>query len=515
MYSRRERATKIVATLGPASSSPEKIKALYEAGVDVFRMNFSHGTQENHGRVIADVRALEKEVRRPIGVLADLQGPKLRLGRFVDGFINLTAGSTIRFDTDPTPGDETRVPIPHPEILEALHEGSTVLLDDGKVRVKVVKKGAGFIEAAVIAGNRLSNNKGFNVPDVVLPVSALTDKDRSDLTFALDQGVEWIALSFVQRPEDIIEARELIEDRAQINLKLEKPAAIDHLTRVIELTDSVMFARGDLGVELSLPELPALQKRVIRECRRQGKPVIVATQMLESMISAPVPTRAEVSDVANAVYEGADAVMLSAESAAGQYPVEAVAMMDQIIKHVERDPGYRKIIDSQRPEEGHNVANAVTQAAYQAANAVDAAAIVTYTLSGTTTLHAARERARIPIVGIASRLDTARRLVLSYGVHVVHAPEEIHTFGEMANKATQVTLEHGFAREGDRIAITAGVPFAMPGTTNVLRIVTIDKTMLARLPSSETVAERPVPRAAARATGDATLRSNPLEDPAD
>ncbi|WP_081853059.1 pyruvate kinase [Bosea sp. 117] len=490
MHSRRERATKIVATLGPASSSPEKIRALYEAGVDVFRLNFSHGTQADHGRVLGLVRQTEKDVGRPIGVLADMQGPKLRIGRFVDNAITLTAGTTIRFDTDMTPGDEKRVPIPHPEIIEALHEGSTVLLDDGKVRVRVVKKGTGFIEAEVIAGTKLSNNKGFNVPDVVLPVSPLTEKDRADLFFALDQGVEWIALSFVQRPEDVIEARELIQDRAAINLKLEKPAAIEHLTRLTELADSIMVARGDLGVELSLPELPALQKRVVRECRRLGKPVIIATQMLESMITAPVPTRAEVSDVANAVYEGADAVMLSAESAAGAYPVEAVAMMDQIIKSVEHDPGYRGIIDAQRPEPGHSVADAVTQAAYHAANAIDAAAIVTYTLSGTTTLHAARERPRIPIVGIAAKLSTARRLVMSYGVHVVHEPEDIHTFGEMATKATQITVEHGFAHEGDRLAITAGVPFAKPGTTNVLRLVTIEKKAIEKKPVDDAPAAR-------------------------
>ncbi|MBS7538367.1 pyruvate kinase [Ancylobacter lacus] len=512
MHSRRERATKIVATLGPASSSPEKIKALYGAGVDVFRLNFSHGTQADHGRVLDTVRAVEKEAGRPIGVLADLQGPKLRVGRFVENAITLTPGTSIRFDTDMTPGDEKRVPINHPEIIEALREGSTVLLDDGKVRVRVVKKGAGYIEAEVIAGTKLSNNKGFNVPDVLLPLSPLTAKDRSDLVYALDLGVEWIALSFVQRPADILEARELIQDRAQINLKLEKPAAVEHLTEIIELSDSIMVARGDLGVELSLPELPALQKRVVRECRRLGKPVIIATQMLESMISAPVPTRAEVSDVANAVYEGADAVMLSAESAAGQYPVEAVAMMEQIIKQVECDPAYRQIIDSQRPAPGGTVADAVTAAAYQAALSVNAKALVTYTLSGTTTLHAARERPRMPILGIASQLGTARRLVMSYGVHAVHAPEEIHTFGEMATKAQQVAVEHGFAGIGDRLAITAGVPFAQPGTTNVLRLVTVDKKAEKTKPTDNL--DAPKPRAAAKkASGDARATQS-LEAPA-
>ncbi len=492
MPQKRNRATKIIATVGPASNSPEKLKELFLAGVDVFRLNFSHGTQDNHGEVLDRIRALEQDVGRPIGVIADLQGPKLRIGRFIDGFIALTPGTVLRFDADvATPGHDTRVPIPHPDIIEALVIGSTVLCDDGKVRLKVVAKGPGWLDAEVISGNRLSNNKGFNIPDVVLPLSPLTDKDRSDLDFAVNRGVEWIALSFVQRPEDIHEARALIKGRAAIMLKMEKPSAVDHLVELVELSDAIMVARGDLGVELSLPELPALQKRMIDESRRQGRPVIVATQMLESMITSPVPTRAEVSDVATAVYEGADCVMLSAESAAGQYPVEAVAFMDDIIRHVERDPGYRKVLDATQAEWGKTIGDAVTKAAYQAALAVDAAAIVAYTLSGTTGLRAARERPPIPILGITTRLETARRLALSYGVHGVHVAEDIHSFGEMVDTAVRIAVEQGLGGAGDRLAITAGVPFAKPGTTNMLRVTTIGDTDPPSKHDGDTAVETP------------------------
>nr|WP_245504527.1 pyruvate kinase [Aquabacter spiritensis] len=474
---RRDRSTKIVATVGPASNSPEMLRALFMAGVDVFRLNFSHGTQDGHGEVLARIRALEAETGRPIGVIADLQGPKLRLGRFENNAITFAPGAVLRFDADVERlGSETRVPIPHPDIIEALTLGATVLCDDGKVRLKVVAKGPGWLDAEVISGTRLSNNKGFNIPDVLLPLSPLTEKDRADLTFALDKGVEWIALSFVQRPDDVREARALIGDRAAIMLKMEKPAAVEHLTELVQLADAIMVARGDLGVELSLPEIPAIQKRMIAESRRYARPVIVATQMLESMISAPVPTRAEVSDVATAVYEGADCVMLSAESAAGQYPVEAVSVMDDIIRNVERDPGYRRILDATHGSAGATIGDAVIKAAAQIATAVDAAALVAYTLSGTTGLRAARERPPLPILGITSRIETARRLALSYGVHAVHAPGDIHSFGEMVDKAVRIAVDEGLGVAGDRLAITAGVPFARPGTTNILRVTTIGDT---------------------------------------
>ncbi|MEP9375258.1 pyruvate kinase [Aquabacter sp. CN5-332] len=477
MALRRDRSTKIVATVGPASNSPEMLRALFLAGVDVFRLNFSHGTQENHGEVLARIRALEAEMGRPIGVIADLQGPKLRLGRFVENAITFAPGKVLRFDADVGRlGDDTRVPIPHPDIIEALTLGATVLCDDGKVRLRVVGKGPGWLDAEVISGTKLSNNKGFNIPDVVLPLSPLTEKDHLDLQFALSKGVEWIALSFVQRPEDIHEARAIIGDRAAIMLKMEKPAAVEHLTELVQLSDAIMVARGDLGVELSLPEVPPIQKRMIAESRRFGRPVIVATQMLESMITAPVPTRAEVSDVATAVYEGADCVMLSAESAAGQYPIEAVSFMDEIIRNVERDPGYRQILDATPAPSGNTIGDAVIKAATQTATAVGAKALVAYTLSGTTGLRAARERPAQPILGITSRIETARRLALSYAVHAVHAPEDIHSFGEMVDNAVRIAVREGLGTPGERLAITAGVPFARPGTTNILRVTTIGDT---------------------------------------
>ena len=474
---RRRRATKIVATVGPASNSAEKLEALFHAGVDVFRLNFSHGTQQDHGTVLARIRELERKLDRPIGVIADLQGPKLRIGRFEEGSIAIAPGDVLRFDADTaTPGSGKRVPIPHPDILAALKVGSTVLCDDGKVRLTVCAKGKGYLDARVVAGTRLSNNKGFNIPDVVLPLSPLTAKDRSDLEFACTAGVEFIALSFVQRPDDVREARALIKDRAALLLKMEKPSAVEHLDELIELSDAVMVARGDLGVEVSLAEVPALQKRMITRARHYGRPVIVATQMLESMIQAPVPTRAEVSDVATAVYEGADAVMLSAETAAGAYPVEAVTFMDDIIRHVEGDPGYRQVVDATQTEWGKTIGDAVTKATYQAAMAVDATAFVAFTLSGTTGLRAARERPHVPILGLTPKIETARRLALSYGVHAVHIAEDIHSFGEMVDTAVRVAAEHDLGTPGDRLAITAGVPFAKPGTTNIMRITTIGAT---------------------------------------
>jgi pyruvate kinase len=471
---RRHRQTKIVATVGPASSSADMLRRLMLAGVDVFRLNFSHGTQENHGEVLARIRALEVEYDRPIGVIADLQGPKLRIGSFAEGAIGLRAGRVIRFDLDPTPGSEDRVCLPHPEVISAMKVGSTLLLDDGKVRIRVIEQGADFLLGEVVAGTRLSNNKGFNVPDVMLPLSPLTPKDRRDMEFALDQGVEWIALSFVQRPEDVVEARGLIGDRAAIMLKIEKPMAIQHLDELIDLSDALMVARGDLGVEMPAEDVPGLQKSMIRKARDAGRPVIVATQMLESMINSPSPTRAEVSDVATAVYDGTDAVMLSAETAAGSYPLEAVSIMDRIVGRVEGDESYRSIMDSQHPGLGKTTSDAITHSAHQSARAVDAKAIVTYTESGSTTLRAARERPPMPILAISIHDTTARRLALSYGVHTVHVTKGISSFGEMVPEAVRIARDYGIAGTGDRLAITAGVPFGRTGSTNTLRIIYLE-----------------------------------------
>jgi pyruvate kinase len=469
---RRRRRAKIVATLGPASTSHETIRALFEAGADVFRLNFSHGTREQHAERLAIIRTIERESGRPIGVLMDLQGPKLRIGAFASGPLRLQAGSPFRLDLASEPGDASRVSLPHPEVFAALGPGMELLLDDGKVRLTVERCGAEFAETRVVIGGELSDRKGVNVPGVVLALSPLTAKDRADLEFGLGLGVDWLALSFVQRPEDIAEARALVGNRAGIMAKLEKPAAIERLDAIVEASDAVMVARGDLGVELPPERVPGIQKRTLHLCRQTGKPVVVATQMLESMVRAPTPTRAEASDVATAVYDGADAVMLSAETASGDYPAEAVAMMDRIVAEVERDPQYRKVIEADQPRPSATVADAVCAALRGAANILPLAATVTYTNSGYTTLRAARERPVAPILGLTPHLATARRLALVWGVHAVQTPE-IKRVGEMRDQACQNALAEGFARPGDAIVIAAGLPFGVAGTTNLLHIARI------------------------------------------
>lgn len=471
-FAHHGRQTKIVATLGPASSSKTMIRALFEAGADVFRLNFSHGTAEDHRSRMKSIREVEQEVGRPIAVLADLQGPKLRLGVFERDEVTLTIGQTFRLDLDPEPGDETRAPLPHPEIFAAIKRGSELLLDDGKVRLRVGECGKDFAVTFVEAGHKLSSRKGVNVPHAILPLSPLTAKDRVDLEIALGLGVDWIALSFVQRPEDIMEAQNLVRGRAAILAKLEKPAAIKFLTPIIERADGVMVARGDLGVEMPPEDVPRTQKRILREARRFGKPVIVATQMLESMINSPTPTRAEASDVAGAVYDGADAVMLSAETASGDYPCEAVAMMDRVIRRTQDDVREFGGLVSEKPSVRHTGPDAITAAARQVAETIGASAIITYTTSGATTLRAARERPGVPIMGLTPVLGTARRLALSYGVHAVHSPDA-EDFKDMVAKATRLAARDQIAKVGDRVVITAGVPFGTPGSTNTLRIAEI------------------------------------------
>src|SRR5215469_2936636 len=416
---RRRRSAKIVATLGPSSSAPDQIRALFEAGVDVFRLNFSHGTHDDHHARFSAIRQVESAWGRPIGILADLQGPKLRLGTFAEGPIELAAGAPFHLDLDRQAGDEHRAPLPHPEIFEALQPGTELLLDDGKVRLEAETCGSSFADTRCLVGGVLSDRKGVNVPNAMLPLSAVTEKDRADLSFALDQGADWIAFSFVQRPDDVAEGRKLVAGRAGVMVKLEKPAAIQHLHEIIELSDGLMVARGDLGVEMPPEDVPSVQKQVVHACRIAGKPVIVATQMLESMITSPTPTRAEASDVATAVYEGADAVMLSAETAIGQYPVEAVAIMDRIARRVQADPLYFASLQKVMEHE-HTDPDAISAAACQVAATVGAAAIVSYTTSGATALRAARERPGVPILVLTSSHATARRLALLWGAHCVH-----------------------------------------------------------------------------------------------
>lgn len=470
---RRTRQTKIIATLGPSSNTPEMIEALFKTGVDVFRLNFSHGTHEDHAAVLGHIRAVEKKCNRPIGVIADLQGPKLRIGAFKNGAIQFMAGHEIRLDLDEAVGDSTRVSLMHPEIIEALEVGAKILFDDGRVCAEVIDKGADYLNVRIVSGTKLSDRKGVNIPSVVLPVSPLTEKDLKDLEFAVTKGVEWIALSFVQRAEDLVEARKLLAGRAGLIAKIEKPAAVDNLEELITLCDGLMIARGDLGVEIPAEDVPSLQKRMVRMVRRAGKPVIVATQMLESMVSSPSPTRAEASDVATAVYDGTDAVMLSAETAAGDYPIEAVSMMNRIAIRVEGDPSYQKIMDAEHPALQHTTGDAITAAARQVAKTIGATAIVTYTSSGSTTLRAARERPEVPILSLTSVVGTARRLNLSYGVHAVLS-SDIGSVQEMVDKACHIALREEFAIEGQRLVITAGIPFfGKAGNTNALHVAWI------------------------------------------
>ncbi len=469
---RRRRRTKIIATIGPASSSADVLARLFQAGADVFRLNFSHGTHDDHAARIAIIRELEERFEHPIGILADVQGPKLRVGRFAGGRVQLQNGQAFTLDLNPTPGDVRRVNLPHPEIIAAAGIGTLLLLDDGKLRLRVERVRDDRLETTVVVGGQLSDRKGVNVPDAVLPIPALTDKDRLDMAFALDQGCDYIGLSFVQRPEDVAEAREIAAGRAWVMTKLEKPQALENLDAILALSDAVMVARGDLGVALPPEEVPLAQKRIVRAARKLGKPVVVATQMLESMINAPAPTRAEASDVATAVFDGADAVMLSAETAAGQFPFEAVNIMDRIVARVEQDPGWRAIVEAARPEPDRSTQDALAAAARQVAHTIEAVAICAFTDSGSTALRAARERPEAPIIGLTPTAGTGRRLAAVWGVHPVVTPHT-HSMTETVARATRIALQEGLAAHGQSIVVIAGIPFGTPGSTNALRVAQV------------------------------------------
>lgn len=470
---RRYRQTKIVATLGPASGAPEMMQKLFETGVDLFRMNFSHGSHEDHAKNLKTARSLEVKYGRPVGIIADLQGPKLRVGKFKDGEINLTEGMVLRFDLDEAAGDEKRIPLPHPEVIKALDVGADILLDDGKVRVRVTEKGADYLMTEVIAGKILSNHKGFNVPGVILPLPALTEKDEIDMEAALNMGVDWIAQSFVQRAEDVIYAKKKIKGRAALMAKIEKPSAVKDIDKILEHVDGIMLARGDLGVEMPPEQVPTIQKQIVYKARKAGKPIIVATQMLESMIENATPTRAEASDVATAVFDGADAVMLSAETAVGQYPVEAVSMMNRICQTTEVDSHYRRVMEANHPETENDPSDAITVAAVHVAKDIEAAVIVNYTTTGSTTIRTARQRPEGPILCLTQNESTARRIMLSYGVRSIHVTD-VNSFAETVDKAILLVKENGYAQKGDQIVLTAGVPFGVSGSTNVLRIADVD-----------------------------------------
>ena len=473
---RRLRRCKIIATLGPASAEPAVLAALHKAGADVFRINMSHATHEGLRERVRMIRSLEKEFRRPIGILLDLQGPKLRIGAFAQDAAQLVKGETFLLDDNPAPGDLKRVHLPHPEILQALRPGHTVLVDDGKVRLHIIEASPKRAVAIVDVAGKISNRKGVSLPDTEIPFSSITEKDRSDLEAGLNEGVDWIAVSFVQRPEDVAVVKKTARGRALVMAKIEKPQAINRLDEIMEISDGLMVARGDLGVEMPLEKVPGLQKRITRTARRLGKPVVVATQMLESMITAPVPTRAEVSDVATAVFDGADAIMLSAESAAGSYPVEAVATMNKIAEEVECDGFYRSIINAQRAVPEATGADAIAVAARDVAETLDLKAIVAWTASGSTAFRIARERPESPILALTPNPETACRLALVWGVHAV-VTEDAHDVDDMAKRACKFAHHEGFAEIGERIIIVAGVPFGTPGATNMVRIAYIDKNV--------------------------------------
>jgi pyruvate kinase len=466
---RRQRRTKVVATLGPASSDRDVIARLFNAGADVFRINMSHTGHARMRELAASIRSVEAENDRPIGIMVDLQGPKLRLGAFKNDVAEIDKGQDFIFDTDPAAGDSTRVNLPHAEIFAAIKAGDTLLIDDGKLRLQAIEAGPHRIVARVEVGGKVSNRKGVSLPDTVIPLAALAPKDIADLEAALDVGVDWVALSFIQRPEDIAEAKKITRGRAAVMAKIEKPQAVARLDDILELADALMVARGDLGVEMPLEKVPGVQKDMTRACRRAGKPVVVATQMLESMIASPVPTRAEVSDVATAIFDGADAVMLSAESAAGQYPVEAVATMNRIAEQVENDAIYLPSLHVLRTDPEATGADAIAAATRQVAETLDLSAIVCWTSSGSTGMRVSRERPQSPIVAISPIVATGRKLSVVWGIHCVIA-EDAHDQDDMVERACRLAFKEGFAKPGERIIVVAGVPLGTPGATNMMRI---------------------------------------------
>lgn len=472
---RRRRKTKILATLGPGTSTQARIRALFDAGADVFRVNMSHTSHTALAEFHSAVRALELEVGRPIGILVDLQGPKIRLGALPGGARMLKEGERVRLVRKSASTEASEIPIPHAEVFTAIKMRHSLLIDDGRVRLRLLSVGEGSAEAVVVVGGEIKDRKGVNLPDTILPITAMTPKDRSDLDAALNLGVDWVALSFVQRPEDVAELKKVVSGRAAVLVKIEKPKAFDRLADILEMADALMVARGDLGVELPLEAVPGRQKQIIRTARKAGKPVVVATQMLESMIGSPVPTRAEVSDVATAVFEGADAVMLSAETASGAYPVEAVEMMDRIAASVENDPLYLTILESQRNAPEETTADAIMAAVHQITHTIHARAIVCWTKSGSTGLRAARERPEAPVIVLTPLIETARRLALAWGLHCVMT-EDAHDLDDVVDRAARIAFQEGFAVAGDRVVVTAGVPLGTPGSTNLLRVTFVGPT---------------------------------------
>ncbi len=471
---RRNRRVKILATLGPASSAPEVIESYFLAGVDVFRINMSHSSFDMVRGLHSAVRAAEMKHGRPIGILADLQGPKFRVGKLGGDRVDLKTGQTYIFDSQEQEGDDQRVFLPHPQIFDGVEEGHSLLLDDGKIRMRVTEVAPSRIAAEVMVGGPLASRKGISMPDTILPINPLTDKDKADLDFVLKLGVDWVGLSFVQRGEDVALARRMIGQGAAIMSKIEKPSAIADLDQIIAQSDGLMVARGDLGVEMPVERVPGLQKQITRKARAAGKPVVIATQMLESMISSPVPTRAEVSDVATAVFDGADAIMLSAESAVGKFPIEAIGMMDRIAIEAEADPTYDVLVHATSTPPQETAADAIAAATHAVADTLKLSAIICFTATGSTALRVARERPGLPVIGLTPVVATARRLAVVWGMHCVLTSDP-ENLADMVKKACRIAFEEGFVRAGSGVIITAGVPLGSPGTTNMVRIAYVNE----------------------------------------
>ncbi len=469
----RKRFAKILATVGPASTAAEMLKLLHEVGVDAFRLNFSHGTHADHARTIKAIRKIEETTGESIAIVADLQGPKIRVGAFETGQIQLKYGETVQITAHEGKGKPGHIVMPHKDLILALQPGDVLKFDDGKLMVTITEKQEDKLLGRVDIGGVLRDKKGVNIIGTVLPVSAMTDKDRKDLAFALENGVDYIALSFVQKVKDVMEASEHIAGRAGLIVKIEKPSAVEDIEHILDLADAAMVARGDLGVELPLEQVPVVQRKIISVARRLGKPVIVATHMLESMIDAATPTRAEASDVATAIYQGADAVMLSAETAVGRHPATAVAIMDRIIKAAEHDPTYPDTTTSSHLRPETTVNDAISQSIHSIADVLGCKAVLGFTRTGSTVLRIARERPPCPILGLTTNKDVASRLALIWGVRPV-VMDDPKGFADMLETTQAIAITQADCTSGDKIIIAAGIPFGRPGTTDTLKIATID-----------------------------------------
>jgi pyruvate kinase len=469
----RNRFSKIVATIGPASAAPDNLKLLHEVGVDAFRLNFSHGSHEDHARAVKALRKIEKDSGNAIAIIADMQGPKLRVGPFKNGSIDLRYGDIVEIESGTELGEDGLIRLPHPELISALKPDSILKFDDGKLMVTITEAGKKRLKARVDVPGQLKDRKGVNVIGAVLPLSAMTDKDKVDMQFALEQKVDFIALSFVQTTQDVLDAREIIQDQAGLIVKFEKPSAVEDIEAILDLADAAMVARGDLGVELALEQVPVVQRKIIRAARAVGKPVIVATHMLESMIDAPTPTRAEASDVATAIYQGADAVMLSAETAVGRHPATAVAIMDRIIAAAESDPSYPDFYVRENLRPQATVNDAISQSVRGIAQVLNCKAVLGFTNTGSTVKRIARERPPCRIIGMTPKQRVASRMALTWGVRPVVMTDPT-SFDEMLKVTQDVAKDQADAVPGDRIIISAGIPFGRPGTTDTLKIATID-----------------------------------------